>query len=243
MYLNEAVDVLISCGGGELMCEILEYVDFDKISKATPQWYMGYSDNTNFTYLLTILCDTASIYGPCAGAFGMSPWYDNIQDAYDLLRGKKLNQTGYKLWEKKYLKSEENPLAPINATEPRVLRLYNNGVLSDENDTIKFSGRFIGGCMDCLVNLLGTKYDKTVEFIEKYKNDGIVWFLESCDLNVFAIEAPLSTIKQAVMEALAQGDREPINVNLVVDGKTLARVVVPNINNMTRAAGKPVLLY
>lgn len=57
------------------------------------------------------------------------------------------------------------------------------------------------------------------------------------------VEAPLSTIKQAVMEALAQGGREPINVNLVVDGKTLARVVVPNINNMTRAAGKPVLLY
>lgn len=57
------------------------------------------------------------------------------------------------------------------------------------------------------------------------------------------VEAPLSTIKQAVMEALAQGSREPINVNLVVDGKTLARVVVPNINNMTRAAGKPVLLY
>lgn len=57
------------------------------------------------------------------------------------------------------------------------------------------------------------------------------------------VEAPLSTIKQAVMEALAQGSREPINVNLVVDGKTLARVAVPNINNMTRAAGKPVLLY
>ena len=57
------------------------------------------------------------------------------------------------------------------------------------------------------------------------------------------VEAPLSTIKQAVMEALAQGSCEPINVNLVVDGKTLARVVVPNINNMTRAAGKPVLLY
>lgn len=57
------------------------------------------------------------------------------------------------------------------------------------------------------------------------------------------VEAPLSTIKQAVMEAMAQGSREPINVNLVVDGKTLARVVVHNINNMTRAAGKPVLLY
>ena len=34
----------------------------------------------------------------------------------------------------------------------------------------------------------------------------------------------------------------PITVNLVADGKILAKVVVPAINNMTRAAGKPVLL-
>ena len=30
-YEKEDVDVLISCGGGELMCEILPYVDFEKI--------------------------------------------------------------------------------------------------------------------------------------------------------------------------------------------------------------------
>lgn len=60
------------------MCEILDYVDFDKIRKADPKWYLGYSDNTNFTFLLTTLCDTASIYGPCAGSLrrnpGMKQW-------------------------------------------------------------------------------------------------------------------------------------------------------------------------
>ena len=61
-YLSKESDVLISCGGGELMCEILDYVDFDRIKKADPKWYMGYSDNTNMTFLLTTLCDTASIY-------------------------------------------------------------------------------------------------------------------------------------------------------------------------------------
>lgn len=30
-YAKEDVDVLISCGGGELMCEILPYIDFEKI--------------------------------------------------------------------------------------------------------------------------------------------------------------------------------------------------------------------
>ncbi len=76
--INEAVtspdsDVLISCGGGELMCEILDFVDFDRIAQASPKWYMGYSDNTNLTFLLPTLCDTAAIYGPCAGTFGMEP--------------------------------------------------------------------------------------------------------------------------------------------------------------------------
>ena len=36
MYLAEDTDVLISCGGGELMCEILDYIDFEKIAAANP---------------------------------------------------------------------------------------------------------------------------------------------------------------------------------------------------------------
>lgn len=50
MYINSSSDILISCGGGELMCETLEYVDFDKIKNSPPKWYLGYSDNTNFTF-------------------------------------------------------------------------------------------------------------------------------------------------------------------------------------------------
>lgn len=58
------------------------------------------------------------------------------------------------------------------------------------------------------------------------------------------IEAPEDLIRRIVREEAggAVGDGTPIQVNLVVDGKTLARVVVPRINDMTRQAGKPVLL-
>ena len=37
MYESNVNDVLISCGGGELMCEILPYVDFDRIKAAKPK--------------------------------------------------------------------------------------------------------------------------------------------------------------------------------------------------------------
>ena len=72
-YCSDESQILMSCGGGELMCEIVPYIDFERIQMAKPKWFMGYSDNTNFTFLLTTLCDTAAIYGPCAPAFGMQP--------------------------------------------------------------------------------------------------------------------------------------------------------------------------
>lgn len=198
-YCSENNDILISCGGGELMCEVLSHVDFEKIKAAQPKWYMGYSDNTNMTYLLATLCDTASVYGPCAAAFGMEPWHQSLKDAFGILTGQVKEVRGYDLWEKESLKSEENPLAPYNVTEPRVIKSYIGRAAKQWNCTepINFQGRLLGGCMDCLVNLLGTRFDKTTDFLEKYKGDGIVWFLEACDLNIFSIRRAMWQMEEA----------------------------------------------
>ena len=51
--------------------------------------------------------------------------------------------------------------------------------------------------MDCLVNLTGTLFDKVAEFQKKYRDDGILWFLESCDLNVMSIRRAMWHMKQA----------------------------------------------
>lgn len=199
-YLSKKNDVLISCGGGELMCEILEYVDFAKIKKADPKWYMGYSDNTNMTFLLTTLCDTASVYGPCAASFGMEPWHPSIYDAMDLLRGEKKIVNSYGKWEKEGIKDEEHPLASYQCTEKLELKIYlpeeNTKEEAKENQVI-MEGRLIGGCVDCLVNLLGTRFDRVKEFTEKYKDDGFIWFLEACDLNVFGIRRAMWQMEQA----------------------------------------------
>ena len=195
-YCSKKNDVLISCGGGELMCEILDDVDFEKIRQAEPKWYMGFSDNTNMTFLLTTLCDTASIYGPCAAAFGMEPWHESIGDAYQILRGEKHIVEGYALWEKEGKKDEEHPLMPYHVTEKKQLRIYQPGTKEMQPQTeVKMEGILLGGCMDCLVNLLGTKYDKVAEFSEKYSEEGILWFLESCDLNVMGIRRAIWQMK------------------------------------------------
>lgn len=189
-YYSKENDVLISCGGGELMCEDLSYVDFEKIAKAEPKWYMGYSDNTNMTFLLTTLCDVASVYAPCAAAFGMEPWHPAIQDAFDVLTGENLTVHGYDRYEKEGIKDEEHPLLPYNVTEPCIRRKVPDA-------DIHMEGRLIGGCLDVLTLLLGTKYDHVRDFNERYKGDGILWFIEACDLNTMGIRRALWQMEQA----------------------------------------------
>ncbi len=212
-YCKNSNQALISCGGGELMCEDLEYVDFAALAKAQPKWYLGYSDNTNMTFLLTTLCDVASIYGPCAPAFGMKPWHPAIADAFRLLIGESkeeqdgkcrfapkkddrkkpvasLTVQGYDLFEKEGLKDEEHPLLPYNVTEPRKTVKVPDG-------DIHMEGRLIGGCLDVLSMYPGTKFDGVADFVERYKEDGILWFMEACDLNPMGIRRALWQLEQA----------------------------------------------
>lgn len=198
-------DVLISCGGGELMCETMDHVDFGQINTAKPKWYMGYSDNTNMIFLLATLCDTASVYGPCVSSFHMETWHPALQDAFDILTGEsvKLNDAGeksitvhnYDGWERESLKSAENPVVTYNITEPFQMRAYVGD--KETKNPVNFEGRLLGGCVDCLINLIGTKYDNVKAFNEKYKEEGVVWFLECCDLNVMSIRRGLWAMDRA----------------------------------------------
>lgn len=196
MFSSDA-DALISCGGGELMCEILSYVDFNRLGEMEPKWFMGYSDNTNLTYLLATLADTASVYGPCAASFGMEPLHESLTDAFGVLTGECRTVKGYGMWEKESLKDEVYPLASYQLTEPLAIRRFVGRREAEASETLKMTGRLLGGCMDCLVNLSGTRFDKTKEFAEKYKQDGILWFLEACELNVFGIRRAMWQMEEA----------------------------------------------
>ena len=239
MYLDKDSDILLSCGGGELMCEILDHVDFDRIREADPKWYMGYSDNTNFTFTLATICDTAAIYGPCANEYGMSTHHQSLIDAETILtdpvntgeaaaavntagaadtagddvsarnsdseKPVSYEFSGYGMWEKEDGRDEEHPYRPYNLTEKtRLHRFIGDGdplnrdpALRVEPGHIEMSGRLLGGCLDCLVNLCGTKYDHVSQFNKKYASDGVLWFVEACDLNVMSIRRAMWELEHA----------------------------------------------
>ncbi len=186
-FQNES-DIIISVGGGELMNQIIDYIDFEVI-KNNPKWFVGYSDNTNLLFLLTTICDIACIYGPHAGDFSLQPRHQSIDDTLSLLKGEKLEFTSYPKWEIDQSK-QENPLASWRLTENTIITNYPSNKLS-------FEGRIIGGCLDILNHLVGTKFDHVESFIDKYSSDGIIWFLEACDLDVLSIRRALLHLKRA----------------------------------------------
>jgi len=208
-FASENNDVLISCGGGELMCQDLPFVDFDMIKENPAKFFMGYSDNSNLTFLLPTLTDTAAIYGPCVSSFGAENWHESISDAMNVLTGENLTIHGYDMWESTSLKDEEHPLVSYNLTEKHniisyipgkkdLIRTSAIGEGSAKNiKKAEFSGRLIGGCLDCLGTLVGTRFDKATEFCGKYADDGIIWFFESCELNTMSMRRYLWQLDQA----------------------------------------------
>ena len=199
MYQREDVSLLLSVGGGEMQFETIPYIDFELIKTLEPKWFNGFSDNTNYSFLLTTLSDVASIYGHCAGSFSMKNKHQSIIDDYKLMTGEKLTINGYSKFQlKSNAYQRSHPLASYNLKEDKV-------ITSVFNEQEHFEGRMLGGCIDILSLICGTKYDKVKEFNEKYKEDGVIWFLEACDLTPQGLRRVLLQLKMAGWFATAKG--------------------------------------
>lgn len=190
LYQNDQVDFIWSVGGGELMVEMLDHLDFELIKTLKPKYFMGYSDNTNLTFLLTTMADVSSIYGQNVTEFGMRDLDLSLENALKFIKGEKLTQESFLKHEAKFVQTDD-PLASYQLTEDTKWHHLNG------EKEIHLEGRFIGGCLDILLLYPGTKYDHVKAFSEKYKDDGIIWYLEACDLNVFAFKRALWQLKNA----------------------------------------------
>lgn len=190
LYTDDEVSFLWSVGGGEWMMEMIPLIDFEYLKTFKPKYVMGYSDNTHLTFLMNTLLDTVSIYGQNITEFGMREWDQSLIEAFEIITGNRLTQETYPLYEDKNAVSED-PLSSytlVNKTS------WNTNQLDEQ---FFIEGRLIGGCLDILTLYPGLKYDKVSLFNETYQKDGIIWFLEACDLTVFGIKRALWQLKEA----------------------------------------------
>ena len=162
MISNKKVDVLMCATGGDFMMEILPYIDFENILN-NKKWILGYSDPTNLLFPLTTKYDLATIYG-----FNSGYNYQNgrfQKDNLKIISGHLIKQNSYKKYNT-FLES---------ITEKDKVK---HDVYWKANKKIHTEGRLIGGCLDVIEYLIGTPYDGMNEFIERYKDDGIIWYFD-----------------------------------------------------------------
>lgn len=194
LLCDDKVSQIIMCCGGDYLIEIIELLNYDLI-KQKKKWIQGYSDPTGLLYTITVNTELATIYGSNYGDFGMKDWHSSLYDNINLLEGAWDKEKGFT--QKSFPKYQDGFIEKKTGLEGYQLienvNWKNTGGVKD----IYVKGRMLGGCLDVLLNLVGTKFDKTKEFISIYKDDGIIWYMESFDLNSERLYPSLWTLKQA----------------------------------------------
>lgn len=175
LFQDKEVDSIICAGGGEFLLEILPFINFD-IIKNNPKWIQGYSDPTSLLYIITTTLDIATIYGDNIGSFGMNKWHKSLYNNVEILKGNIIKQTSFDKYESTYQEY-------IVGDEPYKLDKKVSWKNLNNEDSIEITGRLIGGCIDCLNDLFGTRFDNTKNFLEKYAADGFVWYFDNCELS------------------------------------------------------------
>ena len=146
--LDDDIKLLMNIRGGDFLYEALPYIDFMKI-KNKNIWVEGYSDITSLLYILTTKYDLATIYG-----FNGKSFDTNELDYYQLNNFKILMGN----------------ITTQKSSSDRNTKSLNGDFAS--------RGLIIGGCLDILRFIPGTEFDNTMNFIEKYRKQKIIWYFD-----------------------------------------------------------------
>ena len=163
--LDEDINALINLRGGDFMYEVLPGLDLEKVSKKR-LLVEGFSDATFLLYSLTTKYDLATLYGFSAKSFYHEELDKSRLDNLEFKKGNLVLQKSY---------HDRNTIS-VNGD------FTSNGVI-------------IGGCIDAIRFLLGTSFDGTKEFINKYKNKKIIWYFDNYALNSIDLYLTLLQMK------------------------------------------------
>lgn len=168
LFVDDEVKLVAVARGGDFLSDMLNYVNFD-ILKEHPKWLVGSSDPTSLMHILTTKYDIATMYTPCnMTGFDVRPLHESYNTYFEIIKGNLVKQC-------KYDKYEGEAFSDVMDAKNEWINI--NGDVLEE-------GRLIGGCIEVLKDIIGTKFDYTKEFIDRYKDEGIIWYFD-----VFAMSA------------------------------------------------------
>lgn len=177
IWADKNVSVILSATGGDFNFDMLPYINIEAIS-SRPKWFAGYSDPTFIEMLITTKLDIATIYGFNAGGFDWPSLHEFQKNSLDILKGNLVTQHSYDYYDSSKEFSEN-----ILMDTPVKWELFT----PDNNNSLHVTGRLIGGCTEVIDSIIGTPYEDFKGFINRYQNDGLIWFFDTFDSNAISL--------------------------------------------------------
>lgn len=197
LFLNPEISIIFCVSGGDFLLEMLPYLDYSIINQNS-KWIQGYSDPTGLLFIITTKLDIATIYSDNFKAFGMNPWHESLKNNLEIIKGNIKSQNSFSLYESSNQEWKSGLECYHLDTPVQWKNLWSQ-------EEVILEGRIIGGCIDVLVSLVGTKFDYVKDFIEKYKEDGIVWYFDNAELTSEQLIRALWQLKMAGWFQYAKG--------------------------------------
>ena len=202
LFQKPEVNAVIAASGGDYLVEMLSKLDFDVI-RDNPKWLQGFSDTTGLTFTITTNLDIATLYTNNFSTFGMEQWHPSLYNNLKILNGDTIVQNSFDYYQDGYHARVTGLEGFYPEKKVGWINLYPKGYQKEQG--LEFSGRALGGCLDVCLNLVGTRFDRTREFIHRYREDRILWFLESYDLNSEELVRGIWQLKEAGWFEYASG--------------------------------------
>lgn len=162
MLLHPEIKAVVPPWGGETAIDLIDLLDWDAIAAADPTWMVGFSDIATLITPLTLVSGWASIHGnnlmdtPYRPAEGLLSWLDIVA----IEPGAEFTQTSPGRHRKDGVDYVDHPAVEEFelAVEGGWFRLDDD---TEDAEPVDVTGRLIGGCIETLANLAGTRYADT----------------------------------------------------------------------------------
>lgn len=192
--LDPKISAIFPPWGGELASELLESMDFEALRSVEPKWLLGYSDLTTLQFPLTLISGWATAHGSNLMDLAPSqtdPLTSSVLTVLAADLAKSVAQQSSTMFQRTWIDYAKSVAAPLNLTERVEWKR-----LDESRESLSVEGRIIGGCLDTIGWLAGSKYGDIPKFIRESGAVGTILYFENAEMGPPALVRALLSLRR-----------------------------------------------
>lgn len=177
MLLDPGIRAIVPPWGGETAIDLIPLLDWDALRDAEPTWVVGYSDMSTIITPLTLLTGVATVHGnnlmdtPYRVSDGLVSWLDLVAAP----AGHTVEQTP----PGRHRTGSFDDWEAFPESRDFTLDATGGWTRLDGAGDLDVSGRLIGGCIETISNLSGTRYLDSTAFADASAPEGLLVYVEA----------------------------------------------------------------